>query len=369
MRSMSLKQFLNISIFLIALLGLHIIVASPHDVCAAGPVALKSMASVDGLRYGLPPQIEKNGLRFAFQEVPLNRPDVKARILKEINYLLLDRRSRVFYWLSRADSLKATISPILKTYNIPQEFLYLAAIESNYNGRALSSAGAFGYWQFIKATALCGPKGCPDYDWKRVINNWKDERADLVKSTHSAARYLAWLNRVKKVSLNGHPDREGFNNWFLTAASYNAGPSRVIQRLNTYGTKSYWDTPLPIETEKYVPRWIALGIISKNRDFYGLKIKPGTPTAFDTLEQIKLVKDLSFADVARMLNTTPRAIWSLNSQIPFEKSVFPARHGGVTIKHTIHVPKGTGKKLLAQLEAKGFKRSNQKIRSGSRMNH
>jgi membrane-bound lytic murein transglycosylase D len=325
-------------------------------VCLAGPVSLNSGASTDGLRYTLPPQIEKNGLQFASQDVPIRRPDVRKRILREINYLLLDRRSRVFHWLSRADSLKTTIGPILKSYNVPPEFLYLAAIESNYNGRALSSAGAFGYWQFIKSTALCGPRGCPDYDWKREINAWKDERADLVKSTHSAARYLAWLNRVKRVSLNGHDDRNGFNDWFLTAASYNAGPTRVVQRLNAYGVTSYWDDPLPIETEKYVPRWIALGVISRYRDFYGVKIKPLGSSPFDTVEQIKLVKDLSFADVAKMLNTTPRNIWFLNSQVPVEKSIFPAKHSGVVIKHTIHLPKGTQKKFLAQLEIRGFKK-------------
>jgi hypothetical protein len=97
-----------------------------------------------------------------------------------------------------------------------------------------------------------------------------------------------------------------------------------------------------------------------NRDFYDLKIKPGGSASFDTLEQIKLAKDLGFAQIAKMLNTTPRVIWSLNSQIPFEKAVFPARHGGVIIKHTIHVPKGTGKKLLTQLEVQGFKKKQPK---------
>lgn len=346
----------RITSLLLAIFSVGLFSSTLQNECLADPVALNGRSSNDGLRYGLPPEIEKNGLNFATQDVPLNRGDVRNRILKEINYFLLDKRSRVFYWLSRADTLKPTIAPILKSYNLPPEFIYLAAIESNYNSRALSSAGAFGYWQFIKSTALCGPAGCPDYDWKRVINNWKDERADLVKSTHSAARYLAWLNRVKKVSLTGLSDREGFNDWFLTTASYNAGPTRVVQRLNAYGTAGYWDAPLPIETEKYVPRWIALGIISQYRDFYGLKIRPGSSASFDTLEQIKLTKDLSFTDMAKILNTTPRMIWSLNSQVPSDKSVFPARHGGVTISHTIHVPKGSEKKFLAQLEARGFKK-------------
>ncbi|MFH0958557.1 MAG: lytic transglycosylase domain-containing protein [Pseudomonadota bacterium] len=322
----------------------------------AQTASLNNSVSTDGLRYRLPPQVERSGFRFAGQEVPLDRLEVKNRILKEINYLLLDRRSRVFFWLSRSDSLKPIIEPILKKYEIPQEFLFLAAIESNYNGRALSSAGAFGYWQFIKSTALAGPAGSPDYDWKRVINKWKDERADLVKSTHSAARYLAWLNRVKKVNLSGFPDRNGFNDWFLTAASYNAGPARVLQRLNAFETTNYWDAPLPLETEKYVPRWIALGLISRYRDFYGLRIRLGASSSFDTVENVKLSKDLSFAEMAKMLNTTPRTVWLLNSQIPCEKGVFPARDGGAVLKHTVHVPKGTSKKFLSRLESHGFKK-------------
>ncbi len=57
-------------------------------------------------------------------------------------------------------------------------------------------------------------------------------------STRSAARYLAWMNQVKKVSLQSKPERAGFNNWFLSAAAYNAGPSRVVERLNSFGAKS-----------------------------------------------------------------------------------------------------------------------------------
>lgn len=306
------------------------------------------------VRYTLPPAIEKGGLVFAGQTVPLERHDVKNRILREINYLLMDRRSKVTAWIARADSLKPVISPILKMYDVPQEFLYLAAIESSYNGRALSSAGAYGFWQFMKATAMCGPTGCDQYDWKRTINHWKDERADLVKSTHSAARYLAWMNRVKKVTLGNESEKEGFNDWFLTTAAYNAGPARVTQRLNGFGVNHYWEAPLPAETEKYVPRWIALGLISQNRSYYGLK-PPMQPSGhFDTIDKIQLSKDLSFADMAKMLNTTPRQIWQLNSQIPIDKSIFPARAGGAAVQHTIHLPKGSTKKFMTQLAANGY---------------
>lgn len=308
----------------------------------------------DGFRYGFPPLIEKDGLVFASGEIPIKRPDVRERILHEINYLLLDRRSKVLFWLSRADSLAPVIKPILRSYKLPQEFIYLAAIESSYSGRALSSAGAFGYWQFIKSTAQNGPAGCAEYDWKMSITNWKDERADLVRSTHAAARYLAWMNRVKKSNSDQNGEKEGFNDWLLAAAAYNAGPTRVVQRMNSFKASSYWDVPLPKETEQYVPRLIALSIISKNREFYGVQPAFNRVTSFDTLNKVLLVKDLPIASMARLLQTSPRAVWELNSSVPAEKGVFPARQGRQVISHTMYVPKGTGKKFLAQLAAQGY---------------
>jgi membrane-bound lytic murein transglycosylase D len=310
--------------------------------------------SRDGVRLGFPPGVENNGLTFARTNVPVDRKDVRERILKEINYLLMDRRSRVAAWLARADSLKSVVLPILRKYDVPGEFLYLAAIESSYDSRALSSAGAYGYWQFIKATALCGPPGCAEYDWKMNITNWKDERADLVHSTHAAAKYLAWMNRVKKVNVNGGKEREGLNDWLLAAASYNAGPARVLQRLSQFGSDSYWDVPLPVETERYVPRWIALALISRHREFYGLQVTPVQPVVFERVENIRLQKDLSLQNLAKLLDTTPRLVWSLNSQIPPDKGIFPARSGRRPIDHTINVPKGTRQKFLSQLAAHGY---------------
>lgn len=306
------------------------------------------------LQYGFPPRIEKEGLKFAGHTIPVSRVDVRKRILEEINYLLLDRRSRVLVWLSRADYFKPVTAAVFQRYKVPVEFLLLAAIESSYDPRALSSAGAYGYWQFIKSTALCGPTGCDEYDWSMKITPWKDERADLVRSTHSAARYLAWLYRVKKVQLENGESRDGFQDWLLTAAAYNAGPARVSQRLNLFGASSYWDVPLPPETEKYVPRLIALWIISKNRRFYDVQVYPQRTVSFDTVADVRLSKDLSFATMAKLLGTTPRSIWELNAQISPYKAVFPAGKGRKPISHTIRVPKGEGEKLRSQLKAHGY---------------
>ena len=332
---------------------------------AAGHVLPPHLSGMhDGFRYGFPSYIEKRGLVFAGESVPIRRREVRKRILKEINYILQDKRALVLMWLRRADALKSVVTPILRQYRLPEEFIYLAAIESSYNSRSLSSAGAYGYWQFIRATALKGPGRSDKYDWTMDITRWKDERADLIHSTHSAARYLAWMNRVKKVNVTGQPEREGFNSWFLAAAAYNAGPSRVVERLNAYGAKTYWDVVLPGETERYVPRWIALSLISKHRNFYGVQVARQRPLSFDTLEKVRLKKDLGFAAMARLLGTTPRTVWALNTQIPPEKGVFPARHRGRQIEHKINVPLGTRSKFVEELAKHGFMGKTPAKRSG-----
>lgn len=323
--------------------------------CWSAACAVPHMGAVpEGFRYGLPPELEKRGLRFGGETVPLDRADVYDRIVREINYLLLDRRSLVLVWLFRADSLGPVILPVLRKYELPPETIFLAAIESSYNPRALSSAGAFGYWQFLRATATRGPVGCDEYDWKMEMAKWRDDRADLVKSTHSAARYLAWMDRRMPVKLDGKPDREGFKSLLLSAAAYNGGPKRVTERLNLFGGDSYWDLPLPAETERYVPRWIAVSIISSYRSFYGIQIPRRNPVSFEKVAKVRLKKDLSMATMAGFLNTTPRVVWELNSCIPSEKGVFPAKSGIRAIDHTIYIPAGTRKKFLSQLKAHGY---------------
>ena len=73
------------------------------------------------------------------------------------------------------------IDKIFTKHGIPLELKYLAVIESALDPRAQSPAGAKGLWQFMYSTAKM--KGLE-------INGFIDERADPIKSTETAARYL-----------------------------------------------------------------------------------------------------------------------------------------------------------------------------------
>ena len=111
--------------------------------------------------------------------------------------------------LNKAELFVPQIRHILKTNHIPSAFLYLAMAESNFMLDAKSKAKAMGIWQFI-------PQTSKNYGLK--IDEYTDERMDIIKSTKAAVKYLKELHKM-------------FGVWYLAAISYNCGEGRVIEGL------------------------------------------------------------------------------------------------------------------------------------------
>jgi membrane-bound lytic murein transglycosylase D len=167
-------------------------------------------------------------------------------------------------WLERSYRYLPKITPVLEAQGLPSDLAYLAMIESGFSPRAVSTAEAVGYWQFIKPTAnRYGLK----VDW------WLDERRDIIKSTVAAARYLNDLHRM-------------FNSWYLAAAAYNMGEGRVKNLIKKYQTTNYWvlskKRDFPQETEQYIPKLIAAMLIAKAPALYGFReLKPVPQMKYD----------------------------------------------------------------------------------------
>jgi hypothetical protein len=168
-------------------------------------------------------------LEFAGERVPSEKRDVNERLDREFlvntywqsNGLLLIKRSHKYF---------PVIEPILEKYGIPDDFKYLAVIESGLQN-VTSPAGAKGYWQLMKGTARdCGLE----------VNSNVDERYSLEKSTEAACQYLL-------------KQKERFGTWTLAAAAYNVGPNGLSRRMQAQGTDDYYDILLPIETSRYLP--------------------------------------------------------------------------------------------------------------------
>ncbi len=186
-----------------------------------------------------------DNLNFAGERVPIEKEDIKERIDRELlvntywqsNGLLYFKRSHKFF---------PVIEPILKKYGIPDDFKYLALIESGLQN-VTSSAGAKGFWQLMPATAK---------EYGLEVNSNVDERYNLEKSTIAACQYLL-------------ESKEQFGNWTLVAASYNAGKRGISRRIEAQKVTDYYDLLLVDETARYLPRIVAVKEILNNPKKYG----------------------------------------------------------------------------------------------------
>ncbi len=138
----------------------------------------------------------------------------------------------------------------MDNYNIPLEMKYLAIVESALKPRARSRVGATGLWQFMYATGK---------QYGLHVSSYVDERSDPIKSTKSAAKYLAKLYEI-------------FGDWDLALAAYNSGPGNVSKAIRrSGGYKNYWNIRpnLPRETAGYVPAFLATMYIFEYAEEHG----------------------------------------------------------------------------------------------------
>lgn len=298
-------------------------------------------------RMGLPPAVIENGLIFCGESIPLGREDVRHRIEHQIDFLLTDLRSTTEVWLKRRDRYGKAIEAILVREEAPRELALLPALESGYSPSVVSPLMATGWWQFRKATAVNSDAPTKSLDWTLQVDQWKDERRDLVLSTRAATRYLKWIR--ERLSDDGKPC-----GWLMSAAAYNAGFAETGYRTSAYDTVTYWDVKLPRETEDYVPRWIALWIIDSHRSLYDMDLPSIAPLEIESLEEVRLIRDLPLGALAAMTSSSVRFIREINGTLQKGASKFKANGAGSQIVHTIHVPKGAREVVLKALKSQGY---------------
>lgn len=184
-------------------------------------------------------------LDFSGESMPLIKQDVKERMDRE---LLVNTywQSNGFLLLKRAHKYFPIIEPILEAYGVPDDFKYLALIESGLQN-VTSTAGAKGFWQIMKSTAK---------EYGLEVNANVDERYNLILSTKVACEYLLKA-------------KQRFGSWTLAAASYNAGMNGIASELERQSVDNYYDMLLGQETGRYVFRIIALKEITNNAKKYG----------------------------------------------------------------------------------------------------
>ena len=241
-----------------------------------------------------------------------------------INYFSTRGRGTLERALARSGRYQETIQGILKEEGVPQDLIYLAQAESGFHPLAVSRAGARGMWQFMASRAR-------GYGLERSW--WVDDRQDPEKATRAAARHLKDLYKE-------------FGDWYLAMAAYNSGPGTVQNAVKRTGYADFWElyrrNVLPKETRNYVPIILAVTIMAKNPEQYGLEaIVKEKPVPYDAVKidypiDLRLAAECVDASVADLQELNPSLL----------RLTTPKDH-----EFELHIPAGTKEKFTAAVAA------------------
>jgi membrane-bound lytic murein transglycosylase D len=238
--------------------------------------------------------------------------DYNRHVKGFINLYGVKKRGLTEKVLSLSEYYFPMFEEILDQEGLPQEFKYLAVVESALNPQAQSWAGACGLWQFIHSTGVA-------YGLK--IDGMVDERRDPVKATRAACQYFK----------NSY---ELYGDWLLVIASYNCGPGNVNKAIRRSGGKrDFWKIMryLPRETRGYVPAFIAVAYVMNNAEKLGLK--PADVDVHSMVEDVKVEQWVHFGQLEKALGIPQEKLQSLNPE--YRKQIIPA---SANTPHTISLP-------------------------------
>jgi membrane-bound lytic murein transglycosylase D len=258
-------------------------------------------------------------IKSTHSDLPLMMTD---QVAGYINYFSNRGRGTIERALARSGQYDEMIRRALKQEGVPQDLIYLAQAESGFHPLAVSRAGARGIWQFMASRA----KG---YGLERSW--WIDERQDPERSTRAAAHHLKDLYNQ-------------FGDWYLAMAAYNSGPGTVQSAVKRTGYADFWElyrrNVLPKETRNYVPIILAVTIMAKNPEQYGLSsVAKEKPLAYDT---VKINYPVDLRLVAECVDASAADLQELNPSLL--RMTTPKDHA-----FDLHLPVGTQEKFQSAI--------------------
>lgn len=262
----------------------------------------------------------KNELNQTASGIPLELSDP---VLSYVHYFSTDRgKATLLSGFRRSGRYRSLIQRVLTEEGVPQELIYLAQAESGFLPRAVSNKQAVGMWQFISGTGA-------NYDLVHTAS--LDERFDPEKATRAAAKYLKDLHAR-------------YGDWYLAMAAYNCGAGNVDRAVERTGYADYWELlkrhALPKETANYVPIIVAMTIMAKNPQDYGLEnISYDEPVEYDSIQltastNMNLIADATMQPLSTIRDLNPSLM----------KLVVPSGF-------QVHVPQGSAESTQAALES------------------
>jgi len=239
-----------------------------------------------------------DSLSFAGEPVAMDAWDLRERYDREILVNTYWQSNTLLYF-KRANRWFPVIEPILAAQGVPDDFKYLALIESGLMN-AVSPAGAAGYWQLLERTGR---------ELGLEVNGHVDERYHVEKATAAACKYLL-------------DARRRFGSWTLAAAAYNMGNAGINRQLENQKVNDYYDLHLNEETSRYLFRILAVKQIFADPKASGFHFRE--KDLYPPLEFITIRVDTTITDLpafALQQGTTFKKLrllnpWMRNTELP-----------------------------------------------------
>jgi len=218
---------------------------------------------------------------FCGEVLPISSKKVLKNYLIIVNKIIR-HKGTVPAMYQRAMLYFPFIVPILRANGIPDDFKYLAIIESNFEN-VVSRAGAAGVWQLM-------PGAAKEIGNLRIdITKGIDERNNLYKSTVCACKYFIFL-------------KKRLGTWTLAAAAYNGGFGMIERKILKTGINNYYFMLLNKETADYVVKISAIKELFENADNLE-KVLLGKPKINTQSNEVKKGISASFNSFTFKLNS------------------------------------------------------------------
>lgn len=214
-----------------------------------------------------------SNLEFCGEKIPANSMAIKEDLEQEFFNNKHWQSSAILF--TKAQKWFPYIEPILKQQGVPDDFKYVAVIESHLSN-VISPAGAAGFWQLMPASAQ---------NYGLEVSGSVDERLDVEKATRAACQHIKDAYAI-------------FKNWTLSAAAYNLGIGGIQSALKRQNSDNYYDLLLNSETGSFVYRILAYKTLLSNPAHFGIKKKKLTYFAKIPLKTYKV--DSSVTNIASL---------------------------------------------------------------------
>jgi membrane-bound lytic murein transglycosylase D len=194
---------------------------------------------------------------------------------------------------------------IFRDEGLPVELVYLPLVESSFNVRARSSAGAVGMWQFMPET---GKKFL-------LVSDAVDERRDPLVSTRAAARLLKQNHRL-------------LGNWPLAITAYNHGTEGIFRAIDNIGTQDlmeiirrYQSPTFGFASKNFYAEFVAAVNIAKNSNAYFPFLRPHAPL---NLREIEIKRPLPIHSLLRPTAVSHGDFLEWNPAVSPTANIIPA---------------------------------------------